>query len=92
MDVQEDALRAGGRPGAAEWGVEPREQWGRLGAGGDLREVPSEPGAYQEFYAGVTRALRDGGPPPVDPLDAVATLDVIAAARRSADEGRVVTL
>jgi predicted dehydrogenase len=92
MDVQEEALRAGGRPGAAEWGVEPREQWGRLGVDGDLREVASEPGAYQEFYAGVARALRDGGPPPVDPLDAVAALDVIAAARRSANEGRVVAL
>jgi predicted dehydrogenase len=93
MDVQEDALRAGGRPGVQDWGVEPHEQWGRLGVdGGASREVPSEPGAYQEFYAGVERALQDGGPAPVDPLEAVAALRIIEAARRSAVTGEVVTL
>jgi predicted dehydrogenase len=92
LDVQEDALRAGGRPGDPGWGVEPAAQHGQLGLDGDLRTVPSEPGAYQEFYAGVERALRDGAAPPVDPADAVAALEVIAAARRSAAEGRVVTL
>lgn len=92
MDVQEDALRAGRCPGGDDWGVEPAAQWGQLGIDGELRDVPSEPGAYQEFYAGVERALRDGAPPPVDPLDAVAALEVLAAARTSAAEGRVVSL
>jgi hypothetical protein len=36
--------------------------------------------------------LRDGGSPPVDPNDAVAGLDIIAAARRSAESGRVIQL
>ncbi len=92
MDVQEEALRAGGRPTDPEWGVEPAEQWGNLGVDGALTPVPSEPGSYQSFYAGVAGALRDGGPAPVDPLDAVAALTVIEAARRSAEEGRVVQL
>jgi len=92
MDVQEDALRAGGRPGDPRWGEEPPSQWGRLGADGSSSDVPSVPGAYQEFYAGVVAALRDGAPPPVDPLDAVAALEIIDAARRSALEGRVVHL
>jgi hypothetical protein len=46
--------------------------------------VPSEPGAWPEFYLRLGIALRDGGPPPVDPADAVAALEVIDAARASA--------
>jgi scyllo-inositol 2-dehydrogenase (NADP+) len=92
MDVQEDALRAGGRPGDAGWGEEPRSQWGMLGLGDSSRQVPSEPGAYQEFYAGVERALRGDGPVPVEPAEAVAALVVLEAARRSASTGTVVRL
>ena len=89
-DVQEAALRRGGSPDTPGWGEEPREAWGTLGAGDDVRPVPTEPGVYQRFYEGVVRALRDGAPPPVDPADAVATLEVIEAARRSAAEQRVI--
>jgi predicted dehydrogenase len=91
-DVQEARLRAGGSPREAGWGVEPEESWGMLGAGDELRTVPSRPGAYQDFYQGVRRALRDGGPAPVDPLDAVSGLRIIEAARASAEQGRVVEL
>lgn len=90
LDGQEDALRAGGRPGDPGWGREPREGWGRLHDAGGDHEVPTEPGAYSAFYAGVARALRTGAPPPVDPADAVRVLRVIEAARRSAAEGRTV--
>lgn len=92
LDVQEEALRRGERPGGPGWGEEARDQWGSLGAGDEVRVVPTDPGAYQNFYAAVARVLRDGGPPPVDPNDAVAGLDVIAAARRSAESGRVIQL
>jgi scyllo-inositol 2-dehydrogenase (NADP+) len=53
--------------------------------------VPTEPGDYPAFYAGVAAALR-GGHVPVDPDDAVAGLEIIEAARRSAAERRVVQL
>ena len=92
LDVQEAVLRGGGRPGGAEWGEEPRERWGRLGAGEDWTAVPTERGAYPEFYAGIATALRHGTLPPVDPADAVATLEVIEAARRSAAEGVIVRM
>lgn len=91
LDVQEDALRAGKRPGAG-WGEEPPEGWGLLGAGEEVRPVPTEPGAYPRFYEGVAAALREGSPPPVDPEDAVETLEVVEAALRSSAEGRVVVL
>lgn len=92
LDVQEEALRAGRRPGGPGWGEEPREAWGLLGVGAAARPVPTAAGDYPSFYAGVAAALRTGGVPPVDPADAVAALEVIAAARRAAAEGRVVTL
>lgn len=78
-DIQEAALRAGGRPGPG-WGEEPPEHWGLLGVGDAAVPVRSEPGAYQQFYAGVVAALKDGAPPPVDPQDAVAGLEIIEAA------------
>jgi predicted dehydrogenase len=76
-DVQEAALRAGQRPDKPSWGEEPREHWGLLGVGDAAVPVRSEPGAYQQFYAGVVAALRNGAPPPVDPQDAVAGLEII---------------
>jgi len=84
-DVQEAALRSGARPDRPGWGEEPPEHWGLLGVGDAAVPVRSEPGAYQQFYAGVVAALRDGAPPPVDPEDAVAGLEIIEAARRQAD-------
>jgi predicted dehydrogenase len=92
LDVQEAALKAGGRPDQPQWGEEPPAQWGTLGVGDDVRAVPTLPGAYQQLYAGVVAALRDGAPPPVEPADSVAVLDVIEAAQRSAAEGRTVAV
>ncbi|HYW10919.1 MAG TPA: Gfo/Idh/MocA family oxidoreductase [Longimicrobium sp.] len=91
MDVQEEALRTGVRP-TAGWGKEREEAWGRLVTGDASEPVQTEPGAYPEFYARVAAALRDGGAPPVDPMDAVAGLEIIHAARRSAAEGTVVRI
>lgn len=83
MDVQEDALRRGERPGAPNWGVEPPEMYGLLGVGDAVRPVPTERGDYRKFYLGVVRSLREGAPPPVDLSDAIATLEIIEKARRS---------
>ena len=92
LDGQEAALRAGGIPGSAGWGVEPRELWGTLGAGEAIERHPTEAGTYHAFYAGVERAIREGSPPPVTIGDAIAYLDVIEAAHRSARERRVVSM
>jgi scyllo-inositol 2-dehydrogenase (NADP+) len=92
LDVQEDILRAGGTPGAANWGEEPEDRWGTLGAGAVSERVPTLPGAYQEFYAGVARAIREGAPPPVAIADVAAGLDIIEAAQRSVATKQVVTL
>jgi len=87
IDGQEDALRSGLRPnGPGQWGSEPESRWGRLAKGDESEPVPSEPGAWPVFYVEFERALRNGGPLPVDPADGIATLEVIDAARRSAAE------
>ena len=92
MDVQEDALRAGARPAGRGWGLEPPEAWGQLVAGERLRRVRTRPGDYRLFYRGVVDALRTGTAPPVDPLDAVAVLEVIEAAQKSARSRSTVRL
>lgn len=91
-DGQEPALRAGRRPGERGWGEEPPERWGILSDGVTARAIKSEAGAYQKFYEGMLHCLRDGAPPPVSAEDAVKGLEIIEAARRSAEERRVISL
>jgi predicted dehydrogenase len=81
LDGQEDALRAGNRPGGPEWGVEPGSLSGHLGVDGSLRRVTSVPGAYQDFYAQMRDAVRGEGLVPVTPEEAIAVLEVIEQAR-----------
>jgi predicted dehydrogenase len=81
-DGQEDALRAGARPGEAGWGAEPEERWGRLVAGERSELVPSSDGAWPRFYAELAAALDGEGELPVDPRDAVAVLEILERARR----------
>ena len=90
MDGQEDALRAGGDPASPDWGAELPGRWGKLIVGDAERHIPRGPGAYSDFYPMVRDALTMRGPVPVDPHDAVATLRVLDAARRSAQLGEVV--
>jgi predicted dehydrogenase len=92
VDIQEEVLRAGARPGTPNWGEEPEERWGMLGAGGATERVPTLPGAYQEFYAGVARATREGAAAPVLISEVATGLEIIEAARRSAGSGAVATL
>ncbi|SDM62302.1 Gfo/Idh/MocA family oxidoreductase [Allokutzneria albata] len=92
LDGQEAALKNGVRPGAPDWGQEPEDRWGTLGVEGSTRQVETERGAYETFYRGMVAAIRDGAPVPVAPAEAVAALEIIEAARLSADCGRVVEL
>jgi scyllo-inositol 2-dehydrogenase (NADP+) len=47
-------------------------------------DVELERGAYPAFYAGVAAWLGDGAPPPVDPADSIAGLEILDAARSGA--------
>lgn len=83
--VLDDAYEEGRRPG------EPvHEGW--LVRGNERTAVPAPPGGHVDLYRDVVRWVVDGGPPPVDPADAVRTARVLDAARVSAAEGTVVRL
>ncbi|GAA5184544.1 Gfo/Idh/MocA family oxidoreductase [Rugosimonospora acidiphila] len=86
VDGQEDSLRAGAPAGEAA----PKVGW--LVRGAERESVDPERGRWDSFYSTVGSALRDGGPMPVDPMDAVRALEVIDAARRSARNTEIVRL
>jgi hypothetical protein len=52
--------------------------------------VPSENGAWSDFYPAFARAVRGEGPVPVEPRDAIASATVLDAARLSATDGGIV--
>ncbi|MFQ6394372.1 Gfo/Idh/MocA family oxidoreductase [Nocardia sp. KC 131] len=94
LDPQEDALRAGRRPddGERNWGTVDPERYGLLGADPDAVPYPTVAGNYPAFYSAMAAALLDGAAVPVDPRDAITTLRILEAARRSAEHAEVVTL
>ncbi|WP_242116128.1 oxidoreductase [Sphingomonas lacusdianchii] len=82
IDPQEAVLRAGGMPGDSGYGIEPEAQWGVLTDGeGAARPVRSEAGDWRGYYRAMRDAIRGEGAVPVDPVDAVRGLRIIAAAR-----------
>ncbi len=90
LDMQEDSLRRGVRPGDEGWGREPPDHSGTLQVGGETRMLETDPGAYPEFYRLLAEALRSDGTPPVDPRDSVQVLRIIEAAFESARRAAVV--
>ena len=93
-DVQAQAVFAGRRPvdEGDRWGYDAPEHWGTLHTAAGSRPVPSERGAYQDYYTRFAAALRGDGDFPVPAAQAVDTLEVLDAARVSAAENRVVDL
>ncbi len=83
LDGQEAALKEQRWPGSEGYGITPEAEWGVIGIDGSaegLTPVPTEPGAYPEFYAGVAAAIREGAPTPVDPKDALEVVRIIERA------------
>ncbi|MFK5635669.1 Gfo/Idh/MocA family oxidoreductase [Ornithinimicrobium sp. LYQ103] len=92
MDPQEAALAEGRLPGGPGWGSVDDSEWGALQAGNETVAVPTLPGDYGAFYRGVARTVLAGDSPPVTIGEAVTVLEVLDAARRSAEDGTVVRL
>lgn len=86
-DSQEDLLVTGATPSTTDtWGVEAPSELDRIHTASTSAPVTLARGAWDTFYPAFARAVRGEGPPPVDPTDAVATADVLEAARISATE------
>jgi len=94
MDVQEEALKAGQKPGTPGWGIEPEEIWGHVTRdveGKTVSEIiPSEPGRYQDLFRNVYEAIAEGKELIVQPGQARTTIRIIELAFQSNREKRTV--
>jgi len=94
IDGQEAALKSGKTPAGLgdRWGTEPEHAWGRLYRGATGAPVRSERGRWDTYYPAFAAAIRGEAPVPVDPWDAVRSMDTLDAARISATTGETVDL
>jgi len=99
LDVQEDQLKAGLKPGDEGFGVESEKASGRLAVleegqvkGRVLKNVVPE--TYASLYRGFVEAIQGGGEKavPVKASEARDVLRIIEAARESAKTGKTVDL
>lgn len=95
-DPQEALLRNDQQPYGNGWGEEPANRWGSLETMKDGMEyrarVRTLPGDYGIFYRKVYEAIVNGEEPPVKPLEAFQTIQVIEKARESSEAGKRITL
>ncbi|MBV6756956.1 Gfo/Idh/MocA family oxidoreductase [Rhodococcus opacus] len=93
-DVQAQALFAGTRPvdDPTGWGLERPERWGVLHTAEGPETIPSQRGAYQDYYTEFAAAVAGTGPQPVPARTALGTIAVLAAAREAAETGRTVVV
>jgi predicted dehydrogenase len=93
LDPQEQALRAGGRPGDPGWGTVPPDRATLTTEVAGLEvagRVAGVPGDYGAFYAAMAAAVAGEGPVPVAPGEARDAVAVIEHALASSRDGRVV--
>ena len=93
-DIQAQDIFVGKRPvdDLSAWGYEPEANWGTLYTAGGTERVPSAQGRYHDYYEAFAKAVRAGTPPPVTAEQGARTLAILDAARKSADEGRSISL
>lgn len=83
LDQQERALRVDGAM-PSDPGFDHDTRVAHFGAGDERATIALDPGSYQDFYDAVAAAIRGQGPVPVDPRDAVRTMEILEEARRLA--------
>lgn len=90
LDTQEDALKAGVRPGGEGWGADPHpgQLTVRNGDGLSSQVVESIAGNYLAYYAAIRDAIRLGTSNPVPAEQALQVMQLIELGMTSAREGR----
>lgn len=96
LDQQEARLRQGKWP-SEDWGRDPPELDGELRYPGpegkvECETLPTLPGHYGDFYRGVVTTVTGGAPSPILLDDVRVQLQVLEAARASAETGAIVSL
>ncbi|WP_145004968.1 oxidoreductase [Pseudomonas oryzihabitans] len=86
-DRQEDALKAGQRPGGPEWGADPDPGW-FIDGSGERQALPTPAGDQRRYYLALVEALAGHAANPVPPAQACALMALLETAQRSAVEGR----
>ena len=94
FDGQEAAVLAGLSPKTEgdRWGTEEHRRWGWLEQGDERERVPTEHGRWQQFYLHMIDAVKGQGAVPVDPCDVLQALQVLDAARLSAERQQVIRI
>ncbi|KAG3119885.1 hypothetical protein PI124_g2024 [Phytophthora idaei] len=90
-DGQEDALRAGKRPGDEGWGQEPESTYGKFtdAATGETRVIPSKLGSYEVYYKNVAAAIRGEEKLLVNPEEVVPQIRIIEEAKKTERVNRI---
>jgi scyllo-inositol 2-dehydrogenase (NADP+) len=96
LDVQEDALKAGGIPGSPGWGTEPEQSWGTLNTDiDDLHfkgKIETLPGNYLAFYDNIYDHIVKGKPLAVKSEQAAETIKIIQAVYSSNELKKTIRL
>jgi scyllo-inositol 2-dehydrogenase (NADP+) len=89
LDTQEDQLKAGLRPGDAEFAKNPPGLLREVDGDHDLRhEFATRDGAYADYYRALAASIQEKKPFPVSAQDAVDVMTIIELAMQSDAEGR----
>lgn len=93
-DVQFESIMAGLTPlgEGDKWGIDVPEAWGILTTSAGEEVIPAQAGRYQDFYSQFAAACRGEAELPVKPEQAKHTIEVLDAARQSAETGLPVAL
>lgn len=92
LDVQEDQLKSGLAPDAADWGLDLRQGQIIDGETGAVITPDAPAGNYGAYYKAIAAALDGRGPNPVPPDQAVAVMEVLEAGLDSARLGQTIRL
>lgn len=95
-DVQEDVLKTGAKPDLDGWGTEPETLSGLLHTETDgvviRNNYPTMQGNYYDLFEGVYQSVVNGKPEIVSAAAGVNIMRIIAAARKSSLEKKVIVL
>ena len=92
LDVQEEQLISGLIPGQSGWGQDPRPALFYNGRDSEPLELPLPAGDQRQYYLGIRDAIRNQGPNPVSPAQAVAVMAVLETAIESSHSGKALPL